>query len=93
MNFSPFLIFSIFLGGHRSLWIDAEFYPSFIWHHSRDSLDHFHGGSDSVRSNSLSKSACHPSSFVDSEPASDYHIMSTNEEASRCKLDAIKLGY
>ena len=32
-------------------------------------------------------------SFVDSEPASDYHIMSTNEEASRCKLDAIKLGY
>ena len=42
----------------------AEFYPSFIWHHFRDSLDHFHGGSDFVRSNSLSKSACHPSTVL-----------------------------
>ena len=42
----------------------AEFYPSFIWHHFRDSLDHFHGGLDFVRSSSLSKSACHPSTVL-----------------------------
>ena len=59
----------------------AEFYTSFIWHHFRDSLNHFHGGFCSFKQSfQISLSSQH--SFVDSEPASDYHIMSTNEEAS-----------